>query len=88
MEQFPEIWDYRAPSYKDNVRKLHAWQEIVRTMESSFYKKFSEGELSRVWRNMRDTYRRKRRELYFEGSGSAATNQQPWPYLNALQACS
>lgn len=93
VRSFPEIWDEHNPAFKDSARKTQLWHMVRREMEGVHSREFQDLELQRAWKNLRDSYRRKRKEIQefvARSSGSAASacvaiKKKSWPFYEAME---
>ncbi|VDL66069.1 unnamed protein product [Nippostrongylus brasiliensis] len=92
VRERPSLWDDSLESYKNSYERGCAWRAIAVEMEIEFSKPFEVTSLQRIFKNLRDVYVRKRRELrthiaMCSGSDNAATFREKierWPYFKAL----
>ncbi|VDP15266.1 unnamed protein product [Heligmosomoides polygyrus] len=88
---YTELWDDKDPNFKDNIKRTRAWSVVKRDLEEIHGKDFSEEILSRTFKNLKDTYRRKVKEIKDHNSratGCEASDNvekiKAWPYFDAL----
>ncbi|VDO85169.1 unnamed protein product [Heligmosomoides polygyrus] len=78
---FTELWDDKDPNFKDNFKRTQAWSIVRKDLEESHGKEFSEDIVSRTFKNLKDTYRRKVKEIKDHDSRMMA---KEWPYFDSL----
>ena len=94
MQSHPSLWNKKASDYKNIHIKCNAWSDILVNLQSSF----SEEDLARShlqtvkdlkdhWRNLRNTYSRKRTEAQGKsGTGlDDVQSKREWPFFRAMQ---
>ncbi|WKX97240.1 hypothetical protein Q1695_013142 [Nippostrongylus brasiliensis] len=60
---YPELWDDRHLNFKDTAKRNQAWNFVVVQMQETHGKDFKEEVLARSFKNLKDTYRRKLKEI-------------------------
>ncbi|VDL75377.1 unnamed protein product [Nippostrongylus brasiliensis] len=88
---YPELWDDRHLNFKDTTKRNQAWNFVVVEMQESHGKDFKEEVLARSFKNLKDTYRRKLKEindLNRKATGSEASENvekiKAWPCFDSL----
>ncbi|RCN52300.1 hypothetical protein ANCCAN_01733 [Ancylostoma caninum] len=90
IRSFAPIWNPEDSRYKDLNIKRSCWAGVAEELSLQFSKQYSIVDLQKTYRNMRDTYVRKRRDiqkLHTRKSGAAAGEYQSavtWPYYKAM----
>lgn len=91
VRNFPAVWDDRNVDYKDPIKRAQAWTMIMHEMEELTARTMKVEELSRVFKNLRDTFRRKKkehREHLTKVSGAGASDShsriREWPFYESL----
>ncbi|VDO93773.1 unnamed protein product [Heligmosomoides polygyrus] len=82
VRNFPAVWDDRNVDYKDPIKRAQAWTMIMHEMEELTARTMTVEELSRVFKNLRDTFRRKKKE-HREHSDSHSRIRE-WPFYESL----
>ncbi len=93
VQSYPSIWDKGSSQHKDFVINHNAWRNIFLNMKSSFTAEDleanqlnSEEDIKNHWRNLRDTFVRKIREM--KGKSGAGTEdlkgKKEWPFYKML----
>ena len=94
VQNHPSLWDKRCKDFKDFVVTSNAWENILLNLTASFSAEDlrsqqlkSEEDIKKHWRNLRDTYRKKKKEE--KGQSGAATKdvkpKRPWPFMEMLR---
>ena len=94
VQAHPSIWNKTIKEYKDVGIKSNAWQNILANMRSSFTSDelvasnlYSIEGVKSHWKNLRDTYTRKKKES--EGKSGAGLDlvlsKKEWPFLEMLR---
>ncbi|VDL84320.1 unnamed protein product [Nippostrongylus brasiliensis] len=88
---YPELWDDRHPNFKDTTKRSQAWNFVIVEMQESHGKDFKEEVLARSFKNLKDTYRRKMKEindLNRKAIGSEASESvekiKAWPFFDYM----
>ncbi|VDL77710.1 unnamed protein product [Nippostrongylus brasiliensis] len=88
---YPELWDHRHPNFKDTTKRSQAWNFVILEMQESHGKDFKEEVLARSFKNLKDTYRRKVKEvndLNRKATGSEASENvekiKTWPFFDCM----
>ncbi|WKX95360.1 hypothetical protein Q1695_012088 [Nippostrongylus brasiliensis] len=88
---YPELWDDRHPNFKDTAKRNQAWNFVVVEMQETHGKDFKEEVLARSFKNLKDTYRRKLKEindLNRKATGCEASENveriKAWPFFDSL----
>ena len=91
VQAHPSIWDIRSKHHKDVVINGNAWSNILANMRATFseenleeHRLNCEDNLKGGWRNLRDTYRRKKQELKAK-SGSGNKKKTEWTFFEMLR---
>ncbi|KAL6739154.1 hypothetical protein Aduo_012639 [Ancylostoma duodenale] len=90
IRSFEPIWNPEDVRYKDSHVKRSCWAGVAEELFLQFYKQYNIVDLQKTYRNMRDTYVRKRREvqkLHTTRSGVGAVEYQnavKWSYYEAM----
>ena len=93
VQNHPSLWDKRHKNYKDFVVNSNAWEEILANVKSEFSNEDTLeqietiDELKNIWKNVRDTYtRRKKKAKGQSGAGLQDVKQElDWPFFKMLQ---
>jgi len=91
----PAIWNKQSGDFKDLRVKDNAWDDILANLAASlpdneFLPKIlgSVDEARKFWRNLKDTYVRKKREAKGKSGAGLKDVKQPkkeWPFFEMLQ---
>ncbi|VDO73460.1 unnamed protein product [Heligmosomoides polygyrus] len=84
--------DGRSVDYKNVAKQKHLWSLIKSDMEDTYQKTFDEADLQRKFKNLRDSYRRKKRDLTeiarrapgCDVSASIEFRMKTWPFYKSL----
>ena len=84
VQAYSSIWDIQSEHHKDVVINANAWTNILANLQASFSEEAlaqeqlnSEEDIKSHWRNLRDTYRRKKQEEK-EKSGAGRKKKKVW----------
>ncbi|ROL42984.1 Transcription factor Adf-1 [Anabarilius grahami] len=75
----PVLFDKTNKNYKDNDLKDNVWRSIANQLG---YQDFEDAK--KLWKNLRDTYVRKRREEKETKSGQAGKQRKRWKYMECM----
>ncbi|WKX98605.1 hypothetical protein Q1695_013915 [Nippostrongylus brasiliensis] len=91
VRAFPELWDDKHPQFKDGIKRSQAWAVVKRDLEKCLGKDFSDDVLKRTFKNLKDTYRRKLKEIKdhnMRSTGSDVSDNvekiKSWMFFDAL----
>ncbi|EYB88358.1 hypothetical protein Y032_0248g77 [Ancylostoma ceylanicum] len=90
VRSFAPIWNPEDARYKDLHVKRSCWAGVAEELCLQFGKQYNIMDLQRTYRNIRDTYVRKRRDiqkLHTKRSGVAVDEYQntvTWPFYKAM----
>lgn len=95
IRRYPSLWDERATEYKDAYERNSAWRKVVEDVELDLQRSVDLRDVQKQFKNLRDTYVRKKRELRMQlarCTGAAAVenvrrragNWSYWKMLNFL----
>ncbi|XP_073338474.1 uncharacterized protein [Pagrus major] len=79
VSHHPVLFDKGHKNYKDNEFKDNVWQSIA---EHLGYQDIEDAK--RLWKNLRDTYVRKKREEKQTRSGQAGKAKKKWKYMDVM----
>ncbi|XP_077513391.1 uncharacterized protein LOC144124528 isoform X1 [Amblyomma americanum] len=81
----PLLWNVRSNDYRKNINKTVLWEEIRDAMRSIDPTATVESVQSR-WRNLKDTYRRKLKDIEMERSGAGVLpKSRCWVHLERMR---
>jgi hypothetical protein len=94
VQGHPAIWNKTVADYKNSMVKSNAWLSILNNLEQSFdADELIRNQLSTLkdvknhWRNLRDTYGKKKNES--KGKSGAGLedvqSKRDWPFYNSLK---
>ncbi|KAK4887193.1 hypothetical protein RN001_003464 [Aquatica leii] len=78
VSQFPCLYDLASPAYKNQTVKDNAWKEIAEYLERSVE------DCKKRWRNIKDTYQKRRRKGKGTTGRSGSTKSKPWALADML----
>ncbi|XP_030609361.1 uncharacterized protein LOC115797015 [Archocentrus centrarchus] len=79
VSQNAVLYDKRDKNYKDNDYKDNVWKRIAEELH------YNTDDVKKLWRNLRDTYVRKKREEKDIRSGQAGGKQRKrWKYMDVM----
>lgn len=91
VRNFPAVWDDRNVDYKDPIKRAQSWTMIMHEMVELTARTMKVEELSRVFKNLRDTFRREKREHrehLTKVSGASTSDShsriREWPFYESL----
>ncbi len=94
VQGHPAIWNKTVKDYKNVIVKSNAWSSILMNLENSFdADELSRNQLQTIknlknhWRNLRDTYGKKKNES--KGKSGAGLedvqSKRDWPFYSSMQ---
>ncbi|XP_077560849.1 uncharacterized protein LOC144175682 [Haemaphysalis longicornis] len=87
VERRPRLWNTRLQDYRNAALRDSLWMEVAASLQG-LEPGVTPDKVFQRWRNLRDTYRKKRREKKAAGkSGSQSDPQKTkkqWPYFTLL----
>ncbi|XP_073731218.1 uncharacterized protein [Misgurnus anguillicaudatus] len=75
----PELYDKNHREYKNNDKREALWKELAEKMG------ISADDVKAKWKNLRDTYTRRKREDSECHNEQAAKKRKPWKYMKTLE---
>ncbi|KAL8595200.1 hypothetical protein ACOMHN_043353 [Nucella lapillus] len=81
IKEQPAVYDATLPEYKDAQFQENIWLSVAEAMGRD---DISGPEWKKIWRNQRDSYVKRKREMRTTKSGQAASRKQKWPLMDLM----
>ncbi|KAK6052340.1 hypothetical protein COOONC_10152 [Cooperia oncophora] len=83
VKSYPSIWDHTDKQYKNNSAKRLCWMNVSIDMAQHFGRDYDDEFLQKIYRNLKDVYQRKRKEVSnVEATGTHRTTA--WPFYSSF----
>ncbi|KIH67340.1 hypothetical protein ANCDUO_02327 [Ancylostoma duodenale] len=90
IQMYPCIWNECDPNYRDYQSRVQAWNVIIDEFAKTFGREVTQQQMHKQYKNLRDVYMKKSRELKAlisageDLNGATATKIFSWPFYHEL----